>query len=326
MGCELDLNVVLTAIKRPVAPSIGFFTQFVIMPLLGYSIALFVLSADDRRTHLWALGLFVTGCSPGGGASNYWTVLLDGNANLSVTMTFMSTIGALVAMPFWMNVLGSRILESMHRSTNFTSSSERQSVFIPYGKIVASLLMLVIPLLVGLLIARYKPGMAAKAKRMMRPFIIFVLVFIIIFGVSINLWLFAQITWAVLLAGLLLPWCGFMFGCFTSIILAQAPADVTAIAIETGVQNTGIAIMLLKLSFPGADSDLASLLPISVACFTPGPLLLGYAIHSTIKRLRARTRDDAVTIRVSPDCDRVLIQTLSAATKNDVTQSLSASC
>ncbi|KAL3077564.1 hypothetical protein niasHS_012270 [Heterodera schachtii] len=318
MGCELDLNVVLTSVKRPVAPAIGFFTQFIIMPLLGYTIALFLFSDDNRRTHLLALGLFVTGCSPGGGASNYWTVLLNGNANLSVTMTFLSTIGALVAMPFWINVLGSRILKSIYLSTDFATPSERRSVFIPYAKIVASLLMLVIPLLIGLTIAKYKPGMATKAKKLMRPFIIFVLVFIIIFGVSINLWLFAQITWTVLLAGLLLPWCGFMFGCFSSIILAQAPADVTAIAIETGVQNTGIAIMLLKLSFPGADSDLASLLPISVACFTPGPLLLGYAIPSAIKRIRAPRHDDSVTIRVSPDCDKVLINTLSAATKNSV--------
>ena len=60
---------------------------------LAYSIALLVLSGKEM--HLFALGLFVTGCSPGGGASNYWTILLGGNANLSVTMTFLSTIGAL---------------------------------------------------------------------------------------------------------------------------------------------------------------------------------------------------------------------------------------
>lgn len=38
-----------------------------------------------------------------------------------------------------------------------------------------------------------------------------------------------------------------MFGCFTAILTRQKPEDVTAIAIETGVQNTGIAIMLLKV-------------------------------------------------------------------------------
>lgn len=41
------------------------------------------------------LGLFTFGCSPGGGASNMWTVLLNGNLNLSLTMTFISNLAAL---------------------------------------------------------------------------------------------------------------------------------------------------------------------------------------------------------------------------------------
>jgi solute carrier family 10 (sodium/bile acid cotransporter), member 3/5 len=65
---------------------------------LAYSIALLVLSSSGE--HLLALGLFVTGCSPGGGASNYWTILLGGNVNLSITMTFLSTIGALGWLDF----------------------------------------------------------------------------------------------------------------------------------------------------------------------------------------------------------------------------------
>ena len=40
------------------------------------------------------LGLFLTGCSPGGGASNIWTYLFNGNINLSVTMTFVSALVA----------------------------------------------------------------------------------------------------------------------------------------------------------------------------------------------------------------------------------------
>jgi solute carrier family 10 (sodium/bile acid cotransporter), member 3/5 len=62
---------------------------------LAFSIALGLLSTEIESKHLWAIGLFVTGCSPGGGASNYWTILLGGNANLSITMTFISTIGAM---------------------------------------------------------------------------------------------------------------------------------------------------------------------------------------------------------------------------------------
>ena len=45
------------------------------------------------------LGLFVTGCSPGGGASNIWTVMFGGNLDLSVTMTAISTFAAFLMMP-----------------------------------------------------------------------------------------------------------------------------------------------------------------------------------------------------------------------------------
>lgn len=40
------------------------------------------------------LGMFFTGVSPGGGASNIWTYILGGNLNLSITMTTISTFAA----------------------------------------------------------------------------------------------------------------------------------------------------------------------------------------------------------------------------------------
>lgn len=44
---------------------------------------------------LFRLGLFVLGCCPGGTASNFWCILLGGDINLSITMTFISTVAAL---------------------------------------------------------------------------------------------------------------------------------------------------------------------------------------------------------------------------------------
>ncbi|TMS32873.1 hypothetical protein L596_000668 [Steinernema carpocapsae] len=63
------------------------------MPTLAYVIAQAIFVS--RGLSSFALGLFVTACAPGGGASNYWTLLLDGNAHLSVTMTFLSTLASL---------------------------------------------------------------------------------------------------------------------------------------------------------------------------------------------------------------------------------------
>jgi len=105
--------------------------------------------------------------------------------------------------------------------------------------------------------------------------------------------MFRLITWSALLAGLLLPLFGFMCGCLISIVSRRSPADVTAIAIETGIQNTGIAIVLLKFSFAPEIADASALLPVIVACFTPLPLLVAVGVHSAIKWLRKSTTNSA---------------------------------
>lgn len=278
MGCELDLRVVFDTLKRPVAPTIGFVAQFLVMPILAYSIAKSVFI--PRGLFSMALGLFVTGCSPGGGASNFWTLLLDGNVNLSVTMTFVSTLASLVMMPFWISIFGAEFLQGF---------SSKSSLKVPYGNIVRSLVSLVVPLLIGVAIKKFKPEWAAKSRKIMRPFIIFVLIFVVVFGIISNLYMFRMMTVPAITGGLLLPWCGFMFGCFMSIITRRTPEDVTAIAIETGVQNTGIAILVIKASFSQPDADIGAVIPVIVACFTPAPLLLGAAIHLTIKMIKRRS-------------------------------------
>ncbi|XP_042900101.1 sodium-dependent organic anion transporter [Parasteatoda tepidariorum] len=90
MGCALDLSVVQSVLRKPIAPTIGFISQYAVMPLVAYGLARLLF--DDV---ILRLGLFTFGCSPGGGASNMWTVLLNGNLNLSLTMTFISNLAAL---------------------------------------------------------------------------------------------------------------------------------------------------------------------------------------------------------------------------------------
>ena len=71
------------------------------------SYALGYLLLNDRP-EMW-LGLFLTGCSPGGGASNVWTYVLGGSLDLSVTMTFISTLVSYLAFPLWIYALGRTI-------------------------------------------------------------------------------------------------------------------------------------------------------------------------------------------------------------------------
>lgn len=55
-----------------------------------------------------------------------------------------------------------------------------------------------------------------------------------------------------------LPWLGFICGLISMCIFQQPLPDVKAIAIETGIQNTGISIFLLKFSMVQPDADLTT--------------------------------------------------------------------
>uniref|UniRef100_A0A914XTA3 Uncharacterized protein n=1 Tax=Panagrolaimus superbus TaxID=310955 RepID=A0A914XTA3_9BILA len=274
MGCELKVTNVWGTIKSPIPPLIGCFSQFICMPLLAYIIAVTVLLPLGLNS--FALGLFVTGCSPSGGASNFWTLLLEGNVNLSITMTFLSTIASIALIPFWMNILGHRFLQGIHYI----------KIVVPYKNIFTALGILVIPLLFGVIVAKVFPKFSQSLRSILRPFIIFILLFIIIFGTVLNFHLIHVMTWSAIIAGAILPCSGFIVGCLISLILGQKYENIVAISVETGVQNTGIAIMLLKFSFASPDADISALMPVIVACFTLFPLLIVLGIRFVYKKLK----------------------------------------
>lgn len=91
MGCLLDLETIKSVLRKPVAPAIGFACQFLFMPLASFGVG-HVLFPNNVA---WRLGIFVLGCCPGGTGSNFWTLLFDGDVDLSITMTFVSTLAAL---------------------------------------------------------------------------------------------------------------------------------------------------------------------------------------------------------------------------------------
>ena len=101
MGSQLDLDVIKEVFKEPIGPAVGFASQFLIMPVFSFLTGW--LLSDDL---LFRLGFFILGCCPGGSASNFWCLLLGGDINLSIIMTFISTVAALGMMPLWVYLVG----------------------------------------------------------------------------------------------------------------------------------------------------------------------------------------------------------------------------
>merc|ERR1719225_1755703 len=255
--------------RKPIGPLIGFCCQYIAMPLIAFGLGFIFYDNAPMR-----LGLFVTGCSPGGGASNIWTVMFGGNLDLSVTMTAISTFAAFFMMPAWIFSLGQVIFKS----------DEDRPIIIPYYKICIYAFFLVIPLSIGLLIARYAPRLSKFLVRILKPMALFLILFILIFGVWANLYIFRLMTWPVFLTGMGLPWIGFAFGCTLARLTRRPTADVIAIAIETGVQNTGMSIFILWFTLDQPLGDMTAVVPVAAATMTPIPLLLGLCVKKITER------------------------------------------
>ncbi|XP_035712992.1 ileal sodium/bile acid cotransporter [Folsomia candida] len=269
MGAALDMRTMKETIQKPYGPAIGFMCQFIVMPLLSFGIAKLFISVAALQ-----LGLFITGCSPGGGASNIWTLTLGGNLDLSITMTTISTLSAFIMMPLWMLTLGSTIF----KDANLT---------VPYSKIATFAGCLVIPLAIGVGIQFKWPKVAKFLVRVLKPFALFLIVFIVVFAVYTNLFLLQLLTWEIILCGMLLPWLGYLVGGGLAVILRREWGDVIAIAIETGVQNTGLSIFALRFSLPQPEADLTTVLPVAVAIMTPlvpTAVLVMQKLHNRIVR------------------------------------------
>ncbi|KAJ8946943.1 hypothetical protein NQ314_008742 [Rhamnusium bicolor] len=150
------------------------------MPLLSYGLGklLFPNNAEMQ------LGMFFTGVAPGGGASNIWTVLLGGNISLSIIMTAISTIAAFGMMPLWIFTLGKVIFDS-------------GNLEVPYTQITTYVVALIIPLGIGFLIQRYFKKIAQCMTRFLKGLSVGLIIFIVVFAIITNLYLFQLFSWQV---------------------------------------------------------------------------------------------------------------------------------
>lgn len=166
--------------KRPVAPAIGSVCQLVFMPLIAYGLGWALFPNNPEL----ALGLFLCGIAPAGGASNIWVLLLGGNLNLSISMTTISTLLCFGSMPLWLFILGRRIFE-------------RANLGVPYLQVALVAAALLIPLGIGLVIQKVFPRIAKFLVRILKPLSLVFIIIVIVLGLLTNLYLLELFAWQV---------------------------------------------------------------------------------------------------------------------------------
>ncbi|XP_060091067.1 ileal sodium/bile acid cotransporter [Heteronotia binoei] len=263
MGCNVELPKFLGHIRRPWGILVGFLCQFGIMPLTG-----FVLALAFEVLPIQAVAVIIMGCCPGGTASNILAYWVDGDMDLSISMTTCSTLLAMGMMPLCL-LIYTKIW------------TDYDSILIPYDSIGISLVALVIPVSLGIYVKNRWP---AKAKIILKIGSITGAILIVLIAVVGGIlykgsWTITPQLWIV---GTIFPAAGYSLGFFLARIAGQPWHRCRTVALETGMQNTQLCTTIVQLSFSPEQLELMFTFPLIYSIFQltfAGLILGGYQLN-----------------------------------------------
>jgi len=227
MGLTLDLNDFKVVFSRPRDVLIGFFAQFTVMPLLAWLLVKTFSLPEDL-----ALGVILVGCCPGGTASNVITYLARGDLALSVGITAVSTVCAPLVTPLLTWLLAGTFVDV-----------DAVSMFLSIVQVV------ILPIVVGFLIQRFFPTFTRRAVAYLPAFSSLAIALIVGIIVSNNSAKLLQCSFLVVLVVMLHNVLGLSLGYTIARLLRLSNKKCSAIAIEVGMQNSGLASSLATLHF-----------------------------------------------------------------------------
>lgn len=235
MGLTITANDFKVVFSRPKEVILGCVAQYTVMPFVAWFLAVvFKLPAD------LALGVILVGCCPGGTASNVITYIAGGDVALSVGMTIISTLIAPVMTPALVYLLAGAWVE-----VSFMAM------------VISVVKVILVPVLLGILIKTFFGKYIDKVSGVL-PLISVVSIVMIIAGiVAVNadkiLTCGLQVLGVVAVHNVL----GMALGLGAAKAFKVEYSKATAISIEVGMQNSGLAVSLAAANF--AANPLATL-------------------------------------------------------------------
>ena len=216
----------------------GVVSQVVILPL-----ATFVLVLAIKPAASVALGMIVVACCPGGAVSNLLTYLSRGNVAASVALTATSSLLAAILTPasilFWSHAYEptATLLQTLDVS--------------PAVFLAQTTFLLAVPLILGMVVAAKAPDVAQRIRKRTTILGVSVLVGVIIYGIA---YFFPILFPALSLLGgivVLHNAVAFVTGSLAGRILSRDRATRRALTFEIGIQNSGLALVILLSQLKG---------------------------------------------------------------------------
>ncbi|MDF4221690.1 bile acid:sodium symporter family protein [Maribacter sp. M208] len=224
--------------KKPKALLLGLISQFILLPAFTFILVLFLEPLPSL-----ALGMFMVAACPGGNISNFISYLSKANTALSVSLTAIATMLAVVMTPlnfhFW-----SVLYEP--------SAGLIQDISIsPLEMIKLVFLLLGLPIILGMYVNYKKPKLALKIAKKLKVVSLVFFISLVVIALYNNRVIFMDyvlyVFWIVLLHNIIAFATGYSLG-----KLFNVPEDnLRSITIETGIQNSGLGLLLIFTFFDG---------------------------------------------------------------------------
>ncbi|WP_338223277.1 bile acid:sodium symporter family protein [Algoriphagus confluentis] len=225
-------------VKNPKGFFLGLLSQFILLPLLTYLLVLTIQPPPSV-----ALGMFLVAACPGGNVSNFLTSLAKGNSALSVSLTAFSSSSSLFLTP-----LNFALWAGLYAPTALMLkeiSLDTVDVLVTVG------LILGIPLFLGILTRQKLPRFAEKTSKILRPLSILIFAAFVVIAFAGNFSLFIQYIQLIFLWVLAHNLVALLAGYITGKIARLPLADIKTLTIETGIQNSGLGLVLIFTYFDG---------------------------------------------------------------------------
>ena len=228
MGLGLTVKDFTRIFVEPKAVIIGLIAQLIIVPVVGFLLAMFFPLSPEL-----AVGVVILAACPGGPTSNLVTYLVKGNVALSITLTAISSLVTVFTIPLVVNLAMQQFM------------TESVALQLPFLKTVIQIAVItLIPVSLGMLTHHYAPTLAATIEKKVKWLSLFFLGLIIV-GLLLKerenvSSFFLQVGGVTLTLNVLTMVLGYGLSVLTGLNRECAKA----ITVEVGIQNGTLAILI----------------------------------------------------------------------------------
>lgn len=235
---DLKVRDFYDVFRRPKAPIVGLLSHYVILPLITVAL-IWIL----RPSTGFALGMLLVAACPGGNIANFYALMGKGNVALSVSLTAISEGASFFMLPLIFFTY-SHLLPGGPTLANELNLD-------PLHVIGTVFMVIMIPLILGMALNHYFPKAVDKIRKPSKILSMLILISFIVFAIMGNKETFMQHIGTVLpivaLHNAVALISGYLFG-----KLWRLPeADCRTVSVETGIQNSGLGLVIIFNFFGG---------------------------------------------------------------------------